>query len=129
MSATILIVDDEQDIRTYLKTLFTKEGYSILTARDGEEALSVARESHPDLIFVDIMMPKRTGIMLYRRLKKDPDLETVPVVILTGLSQYRTFFAQDFEGVRPPEAFVEKPPHREELVKLAKRLTGAGGGP
>lgn len=127
MSAKILVVDDEQDVRTYLRTLFAKEGYTVVTAADGEEGLATAREDRPDLIFVDIMMPKRTGIMLYRRLKKDPDLGAVPVVILTGLSQYRTFFAQDFEEVPQPEAFVEKPPAREELLRLAAELTGAAG--
>lgn len=125
MGARILIVDDEQDVRTYLRTLFAKEGYEVAAAADGEEGLALARSSRPQLIFLDIMMPKRTGIMLYRRIKKDPDLGQVPVVILTGLSQYRSFFAQDFEEVPQPEAFVEKPPNREELLRLAAELTGA----
>ncbi len=124
MGATILVVDDEQDVRTYLRTLFSKAGYEVVTAADGEEGLELARESRPGLVFLDILMPKRTGIMLYRRLKKDPELGTVPVVILTGLSQYRAFFAQDFEEVPQPEAFVEKPPDREELLRLAAELTG-----
>jgi|AMFO01.1.fsa_nt_gi Response regulator containing CheY-like receiver, AAA-type ATPase, and DNA-binding domains len=125
MGATILIVDDEPDVRTYLRTLFAKEGYNVVTAADGEEGLTVAREAVPDLVFIDIMMPKKTGIMLYRRLRKDPDLGGVPIVILTGLSQYRTFFAQDFEEVRQPEAFIEKPPDREQLLELVANLTGA----
>ncbi len=77
------------------------------------------------LIFLDILMPRKTGIMLYRRLKEDPSLAAVPVVILTGLSQYRSFFAQDFEHVPPPEAFVEKPPDPQELLELARRLVPA----
>jgi len=124
MGATILVVDDEQDVRTYLRTLFAREGYEVVTAEDGEEGLELARNSRPALVFLDIMMPKRTGIMLYRRLKKDPGLGEVPVVILTGLSQYRAFFAQDFEEVPQPEAFVEKPPDRQELLRLAAELTG-----
>ncbi len=129
MGATILVVDDEQDVRTYLRTLLTKQGYEVVAAADGEEGLEVARARRPDLVFLDIMMPRKTGIMLYRRLKKDPDLGGVPVVILTGLSQYRTFFAQDFEEVPRPEAFVEKPPNREELLRLVEELvsTPAGG--
>ncbi|HHQ47858.1 MAG TPA: response regulator [Acidobacteria bacterium] len=128
MGATILVVDDEQDVRTYLRTLFAKAGYEVVTAADGEQGLEIARRDRPQLIFLDIMMPKRTGIMLYRRIKKDPDLGAVPVVILTGLSQYRSFFAQDFEEVPQPEAFVEKPPDREELLRLAGELTGAAAG-
>ncbi len=125
MAATILVVDDEQDIRTYLRTLFAKHGYTVETASDGEEGLTVAQRVRPDLIFLDIMMPKRTGIMAYRRLKKDPDLGKVPVVILTGLSQYRSFFAQDFEQVPHPEAFVEKPPEPDKLIELARKLVPA----
>jgi CheY-like chemotaxis protein len=121
MAAKILVVDDEQDIRTYLRTLFTKHGYEVETASDGEEGLTIARQIKPDMIFLDILMPKRTGIMAYRRLKKDPELSSVPVVILTGLSQYRSFFAQDFEQVPHPEAFVEKPPQPERLLELAQQ--------
>lgn len=121
MAATILVVDDEQDVRTYLRTLFAKAGYTVETAEDGEVGLTQAKAARPDLIFLDIMMPKRTGIMLYRRLKKDDDLAKVPVVILTGLAQYRSFFAQDFEQVPHPEEFVEKPPKQEHLLELAKK--------
>lgn len=121
MSGKILVVDDEQDVRTYLKTLFTKEGYEVEVASDGEEGLEVAQRAKPELVFVDILMPKRTGIMLYRKLRKDPALEQVPIVILTGLAQYRSFFAQEFE-VPAPDAFVEKPPKKEELLALASKL-------
>jgi CheY-like chemotaxis protein len=121
MGATILVVDDEQDIRTYLRTLFTKHGYNVETASNGEEGLTIAQQTRPDMIFLDILMPKRTGIMAYRRLKKDPDLAEVPVVILTGLSQYRSFFAQDFEQVPHPEAFVEKPPEPDKLLELVRQ--------
>lgn len=122
MAAKILVVDDEQDVRTYLRTLFAKAGYRVETASDGEEGLAKAREFRPDLVFLDILMPRRTGIMAYRRLKKDDDLSGVPVVILTGLAQYKSFFAQDFEQVPHPEAFVEKPPDKDELLELAGKL-------
>jgi CheY-like chemotaxis protein len=108
-------------VQTYLSTLFEKEGLTVTTAGDGEEGFNRAREVKPDLIFLDILMPRRTGIMLYRRLKTDEALGAVPVVILTGLGQYRTFFAQDFEHVPPPEAFVEKPPRPAELLDLVRR--------
>lgn len=128
MATKILVIDDEQDVRTYLQTLFVKEGYEVATAADGEEGLSVARQFRPALIFLDILMPKKTGIMLYRRLKKDEQLSAVPVVILTGLEQYRSFFAQDFEQVPRPEAFVEKPPEPEKLRELARELAPLDAG-
>ncbi|HSP90839.1 MAG TPA: response regulator [Vicinamibacterales bacterium] len=123
MARTVLVIDDEPDVQTYLATLLEKEGFTVVTAGDGEEGFTRAVESKPDLIFLDIMMPKKTGIMLYRRIRKEPTIGAVPVVILTGLSQYRTFFAQDFEQIPHPEAFVEKPPKPEELIALARRLT------
>jgi len=122
MAPTILVVDDEQDVRTYLRTLFAKAGYTVEMAEDGEAGLAAAKKVRPDLIFLDIMMPKRTGIMLYRRLKKDEELAKTPVIILTGLAQYRSFFAQDFEQVPHPEEFVEKPPKQEELLELAQKF-------
>ncbi len=122
MAPTILVVDDEQDVRTYLRTLFAKAGYTVEMAEDGEAGLTAAKKVRPDLIFLDIMMPKRTGIMLYRRLKKDEELAKTPVVILTGLAQYRSFFAQDFEQVPHPEEFVEKPPKQEQLLELAQKF-------
>jgi CheY-like chemotaxis protein len=125
MPGTVLVIDDEPDVQIYLATLLEKEGFTVETASDGEEGFARAVAVKPDLIFLDIMMPKKTGIMLYRRLKKDPALGPVPVVILTGLSQYRSFFAQDFEQVPHPEAFVEKPPRPDELVELAHKLVPA----
>ncbi len=123
MARTVLVIDDEPDVQTYLATLLEKEGFTVVTAGDGEEGFAQVVESKPDLIFLDIMMPKKTGIMLYRRIRKEPAIGSVPVVILTGLSQYKTFFAQDFEQIPHPEAFVEKPPKPEELIALARRLT------
>lgn len=122
MPGTVLVIDDEPDIQTYLSTLFEKEGLHVETADDGEEGFTRAQAVKPDLIFLDILMPRKTGIMLYRRLKKDEALASVPVVILTGLTQYRTFFAQDFEQVPHPEAFVEKPPKPDELLELVRRF-------
>jgi CheY-like chemotaxis protein len=127
MAAKILVVDDEPDLRTYLRTLFTKEGYEVQTAENGEIGLQRAREVKPDLIFCDILMPKRSGIMLYRQLRKDADLGDVPVVIMTGLSEYKTFFAQDIEQLPEPDAFVEKPPARDKLIELASGLIGGTG--
>ncbi|MCL4811435.1 MAG: response regulator [Vicinamibacteraceae bacterium] len=122
MTGTVLVIDDEVDVQTYLATLFQKEGLTVETAGDGEEGFARAQAVKPDLIFLDILMPRKTGIMLYRRLKTDPLLGSVPVIILTGLSQYRTFFAQDFEHVAHPEAFVEKPPRPDELLELVRRF-------
>ena len=121
MAATILVVDDEQDVRTYLRTLFAKAGYTVETAEDGEEGLTQAKAARPDLIFLDIMMPKRTGIMLYRRLKKDDDLKGIPVIAVTAFAM-----KGDEDRVREGgcEAYIAKPIRIDELMGTVRHFLG-----
>ena len=124
MAKKILIIDDEQDIRTYLEALFRNNGYETATAEDGQQGLTRAQEFKPDLITLDILMPKRTGIMLYRKLRKDGSLAGTAIVVLTGLAQYRSFYAQDFERTPPPDAFVEKPIDKDAFLEQIAELLG-----
>src|SRR5581483_10244790 len=84
--ATILIVDDEPLNRELLSELLSDQGYKILCACDGEEALQRFKESSPDLVLSDVVMPKVNGFELCRRLKNDPQSSFTPVVLVTGLS-------------------------------------------
>src|ERR1041385_7848904 len=79
---TILIVDDERDILDLVRYNLQKEGYEVLTARSGKEALEMARQN-PDLILLDIMMPEYDGLEVLKRLKKDERTSRIPVVFLT----------------------------------------------
>ena len=85
--ARILVIDDEPSIVAYLTTLLEDEGYETRSASDAESGMALARECEPDLICLDIMMPKRTGIALYRMMRRDPDLEQVPVLFVSGYTQ------------------------------------------
>lgn len=86
MTVKVLIIeDDELMLRMYQK-IFIAEGYEVETAANGEEGLEKARETHPTLIMLDIMMPKLNGLDMLRQLKSIPDIERVPVVILSNLS-------------------------------------------
>lgn len=124
----ILIVDDEEDILEYLNTLFKNNGYETILARDGNEALEMMRSEKPDLVTLDIIMPKKTGVRFYRDVKEDQELKTIPIIILTAL----TGWGHDPEGfhkfiktrkqVPPPEGFISKPVDREELLKMVKDL-------
>jgi two-component system alkaline phosphatase synthesis response regulator PhoP len=80
----ILVVDDEPSIVRPLMFILRKEGYEVITASNGEEGLSIARTERPDLIFLDVMMPKKTGYEVCQELKKDPDLKHIYVIILTA---------------------------------------------
>ncbi|MFH1681711.1 MAG: response regulator [Candidatus Eisenbacteria bacterium] len=84
MGKKILVVDDEVYILHILDFSLGAEGYEVLTAADGEEALRVARTEKPDLIVLDIMMPKVDGFEACRRLKADPETSPIPVILLTA---------------------------------------------
>ena len=84
MSKKILIADDNARLRILVNATLSSE-YIVLTASDGVEALDVTRESKPDLILLDIMMPKMDGFEVCRILKSDPDTEFIPIVMLTAL--------------------------------------------
>ncbi len=124
MAKRIMIIDDEKDVRLYLKTLFEKNGYETDMAQDGDEGYPKTVAYKPDLITLDILMPKQSGIRLYTKLKEDEVLKEVPVVVLTGLTQYQQFYQQDFPEDELPDAFVEKPIQQEELLKIVHGLIG-----
>jgi DNA-binding response OmpR family regulator len=81
----ILVADDEAYIRELLLTTLEVGDYNILVAKDGKEALMTARKEKPDLILLDIGMPKLDGFEVCKRLKSDPDTETITIVMLTAL--------------------------------------------
>ena len=84
--AKILIVEDDALIIRLYQKVFTSQGYEVETAINGEEGLAKARSVKPDLILLDIMMPKLNGLEMLRQLKAIPDVEKIPVVVLTNLS-------------------------------------------
>src|SRR5215217_3940736 len=89
----LLVVDDNAVNVDLLRTRLTANGYEVLTAADGEEALAVAREHHPDLILLDVMMPKMDGIAVCRALKADPSLPFMPVIMVTAKAETRDVVA------------------------------------
>lgn len=81
---TILVVDDERDIREILEYNFRREGYEVLTACDGREALDIVQLSLPDLIILDVMMPEIDGFEVCRRLRDNPNTSALPVIVLSA---------------------------------------------
>jgi two-component system phosphate regulon response regulator PhoB len=124
----ILVVGDELDMRTFLCTLLGTCGYQSLVASDGEEGLQKARELRPELIILDVMLPKEGGIQMYRELKTDDDLRQIPVIMLSAISKKTFFHSQNIlnsymgQNLPEPEAYMEKPPESEELIQLAESL-------
>jgi CheY-like chemotaxis protein len=85
----ILLVEDDRFLRKAAETTLKQQGYTVITAADGEEALRVARSAPPDLILLDVIMPKLNGFQVLDALKKDPTMAHIPVIILSNLGQDR----------------------------------------
>ncbi len=83
----ILIADDNENIREAITYLLEDEGYQLKLAKDGNETLKKAKEFHPDILFLDIMMPEMNGYDVCRTLKSDPDLKDIYVIMLTAKGQ------------------------------------------
>lgn len=83
--ATILVVDDEENLLKMVKRRLESEGYAVLTATNGEMGLQMAREARPDLVLLDIMMPKMKGRDVCAQLKADATTKEIPVIFLTAL--------------------------------------------
>ena len=124
MAKKILIIDDEKDMRVYLEAVFRKEGYETESATNGEEGLWLAEAKHPDLITLDILMPKKSGIKAYRGLRTGESTKDIPIIVLTGLTRLDDFFG-DLGELPEPDSLVEKPIEREGFVAEVKRLVGA----
>lgn len=84
--AKILIIEDDALLSRMYQTIFATNGYEVVLATDGEEGLAQARKTEPTLILLDIMMPKLNGLEVLERLKGDPELRAIPVVVLTNLA-------------------------------------------
>lgn len=83
----ILLVDDSKMQRVVVQRILVKAGYEVILAADGEEGLQLARQGSPDLILLDMMLPRLDGVGVLEALKKDPRMAPIPVIVMTGLSQ------------------------------------------
>jgi CheY-like chemotaxis protein len=119
---TILVVDDEQDVVTYLTALLEDSGYATITARDGAEAVARARADAPDLVTLDITMPSQSGVRAFRELKSDSQLARIPVIIVTGIEGEFEHFISTRRQVPAPEGYLSKPVDQERLLALVRHL-------
>jgi CheY-like chemotaxis protein len=124
MAKRILIIDDEKDMRVYLSTLFRKAGFETENAPNGEEGLCLAKSFGPDLITLDIMMPKKSGLKAYTELRLSPETKNIPIIVLTGLTKQEDFFGDNLGDLPHPEAIVEKPIDRESFLEKARQIMG-----
>ncbi len=86
MKKKILIVDDEPDIVSYLEMVLQDQGYETITAGNGNEALEAVKRDRPDLVTLDITMPEASGTRFYKEIRLDPELSSIPVIIVTAVT-------------------------------------------
>lgn len=114
----VLVAEDDFNVRLTLEIVLEDEGFEILMAADGEEALRAARESHPDVILLDQIMPKLDGKQVLHALRQDDATRDIPVLVLSGMERG---LASEWPGAE----FVGKPFSPEELVKRIRGILSA----
>jgi CheY-like chemotaxis protein len=112
----VLIVDDDPAVHDVLRVTIAKEGYRLLHAYDGEQALDIAREERPDVITLDVMMPKLDGWTVLGKLKSDPALAPIPVIMLTIVDERTTGYSLG------AAEYMTKPVDRSRLLELLRRF-------
>ncbi|HOV88035.1 MAG TPA: response regulator [Syntrophobacteraceae bacterium] len=130
MAKRVLVVDDELDMRLFMTTLLETNGFKPYAAEDGKQGLELARKHKPALIIMDVMMPKESGIYLYRELKNDPDLKNIPIIMVSAVAKKTFFHSQrvldEYEGgtIPEPTEYIEKPPEADELLGAVRKILG-----
>jgi two-component system, OmpR family, phosphate regulon response regulator PhoB len=129
----ILFVEDEIDMRLFISTILTANGYDPVSAKNGTQGLTRAMDVKPDVILLDIMMPGEGGVFMYDRLKRTPELKTIPVCILSGVDKpaflhfLKMTGANRRKSLPEPDAYLEKPFEPVDLVDILKRILPADG--
>ena len=119
---TVLVVDDDPDAREFLTTVLQDHGFGTLTAEDGTEAIAMIEKKPPDLVALDITMPEKSGVAVYRKLKEHDQFKHIPIIIVTGISDDFKKFISTRRQVPPPEGYISKPVDAEHLVKMVRKL-------
>jgi len=118
----ILIIDDEEDVITYLSTFFKDNGFSVISASDGKEGVKKAIDENPDLITLDVSMPEESGVKALREIQENDVTKNTPVILITGVSYDFRKFIETRKQVHPPEGYFEKPVDRDKLLEKVNEL-------
>lgn len=117
MAKKILVVDDDKDIVRYLVTIFKDNGYETCEASDGESALDVLQSEGPDLVTLDLEMPKEWGPRFYRKMSKLPRFSETPVIVISGLSGIHL-------AIKKAVATINKPFDPDEVLGIVREALG-----
>jgi len=125
----ILVIEDEPDVQIVLKTSLQDAGFSVMTASDGHQAYNKIKEQVPDFITLDLVMPRQSGVLFYKKLRKSSKWSKIPVMIITAharddLGQEDFAELMDAKEFPAPDAYMEKPLDHEKLLELTKSIIG-----
>ena len=123
--AKILIVDDSPTEVHILRSALVKYGHNIVTATSGEEALEVARIERPDLILMDVVMPGMNGFQATRKLSLDPEMKSIPVIVVSNKSQETDRIWGIRQGAKD---YLTKPVSEATLIESVRKVLGGSGG-
>jgi len=116
---SVLVVDDNSDLRAYVSRVLRQEGYQVWTARNGNEGLAMTREQRPDIIVTDLMMPVVSGLDMIRMIREEDEIKGVPIILLTAKADEET----RMEGVeRGADGYLSKPFNDRELLAQVRNL-------
>ncbi len=116
----VLVVDDEPDIRVFLRAVLEDAGAEVYEAADGNEALALARQHKPDIITLDLSMEGKDGIETFAELRSDAEVRGIPVCVVTGHPEFREVIYQ--RAVPVPDGYMDKPIKEDELVQNLRRI-------
>ena len=119
MAKKILVVDDEKHIVRLVEVNLQRAGYEVVVAYDGVQALDVVKREKPDMIVLDVMMPRMNGFEVLKNLKANPETQEIPVIMLTAKAQDADIFKGWQSGV---DSYLTKPFNPMELLTFVKRI-------
>jgi two-component system, OmpR family, alkaline phosphatase synthesis response regulator PhoP len=123
MAKKVLIADDEPNIVTALEFLLQRNGYEVYIARNGEGALKLVEQHHPDLVLLDVMMPLKSGYEVCQRMRERPDWRHIKIVMLTAKGRDVEMSKGLSIGA---DLYITKPFSTQELIAKINRLLGVG---
>jgi two-component system, OmpR family, alkaline phosphatase synthesis response regulator PhoP len=116
---TVLVVDDESNIRMALQFLMEEQGYAVRCAADGEEAVEEIKKSPPDVVLLDVKMPKRSGYEVCQAVRSDPNLDQVRILVLSALCQHVAIEKATAMGA---DGYLTKPFSTADVVEKVRSL-------
>jgi DNA-binding response OmpR family regulator len=149
MAKKVLVVDDDENTVKFLSAALEMNGYQPVGAHNGQEGLEKIKSENPDLVILDVMMPKKTGFVLFKQLRRDEQYKNLPVIMLTGVAEVledldsqsgdtmerpydalreamrKAIREMKEEGLIKPDQFIDKPIDPELVIAKVKELIGS----